>query len=68
MGKYLAGTLACKYTFYRPDPKPLIIFGSQLKADLFTVLDKFVEQAALIDNLWVEKQSYGCLCMILFLQ
>jgi hypothetical protein len=26
---------------------------SQLKADLFTILDKFVEQAALLDNLLV---------------
>jgi len=29
----------------------LTIVCSQLKGDLFTVLDKFVEQAALLDNL-----------------
>lgn len=29
------------------------VFHRQTKADLFTVLDKFVEHAALLDNLYV---------------
>jgi diaphanous 1 len=45
------------YVFYRLHPEPVTFLDSQLKADLFSVLDKFVEQAALIDNLCVEKQS-----------
>jgi diaphanous 1 len=35
----------------------LTLLYSQLKADLFTVLDKFVENAAMLDNLYASHMS-----------
>lgn len=60
MVRFSSGMLECEFNVFQMDYVMFMNDYRQLKADLFTILDRFVEQAAVLDKLYVIKDLTIC--------